>query len=520
MNTLVKILFSVIISSFIIACGGSGDNPPSNPQPILKVAPTAVVADDFSADENTSVVLDGSSSLDSDGSITSYVWAQTSGSYNVDITNTNQSIASFTAPDVNEDTSLVFELTVTDNDGQKSTASVKIDIIHENQAPIAISPTNVSAIGNNTITLNGSDSNDPDGSIVSYSWIQISGSPSVTISTPNQSNATFTAPNINTELVFELTVTDNYGATDADLLTVNIQEDTPQPPEPTNNAPTVDAGQNQSVEEQSSVNLFATYSDSDGYVVSGGWMQTGGTPVTIQNANEANATFTAPALLDNASSIQLTFTATVTDNENDSASDTVKITVNAGENANVPPTISINSPSNNGEFYEDDNITFSAVANDTEDGDLSSLITWTSSIDGNLGSGSNINSTLSIGNHSIEASIIDSGNITSTATVELIVLNGGCSVEPGQLSYTNYTISWDTIQDEDLTGFDVYYGTSENLDKSNALGSFYVDGNVTSSLFAPGDYNLTTCERTYIAVASVGSRPESTLSDIQSIVVE
>jgi len=72
MSTLVKFFFSVIISSFIIACGGGGDTPSSSPQPVLKVAPMAVVADDFSADENNLITLNGSDSNDPDGTIVSY----------------------------------------------------------------------------------------------------------------------------------------------------------------------------------------------------------------------------------------------------------------------------------------------------------------------------------------------------------------------------------------------------------------------------------------------------------------
>lgn len=64
------------------------------------------------------------------------------------------------------------------------------------------------------VTLNGSGSTDPDGSITSYTWTQTAGTP-VTLSSTTTANPTFAAPaSIAGEtLTFRLTVTDNQGAT-------------------------------------------------------------------------------------------------------------------------------------------------------------------------------------------------------------------------------------------------------------------------------------------------------------------
>lgn len=75
-----------------------------------------------------------------------------------------------------------------------------------------------------SVTLNGSASKDQDGSIVAYSWKQVSG-PGVKLTNANQAVAKFSLPKIAkypATLVFELTVTDNQAAQSSDSVTVTI----------------------------------------------------------------------------------------------------------------------------------------------------------------------------------------------------------------------------------------------------------------------------------------------------------
>ena len=74
------------------------------------------------------------------------------------------------------------------------------------------------------VTLDGSNSSDPDTGIASYLWEQTGGA-SVTLSDPTAVQPTFTAPDLGAEggaLTFQLTVTDNGGLQSTDTCVVNV----------------------------------------------------------------------------------------------------------------------------------------------------------------------------------------------------------------------------------------------------------------------------------------------------------
>jgi len=104
----------------------------------------------------------------------------------------------------------------------------------------------------------------------------------------------------------------------------------PDPP-PANQAPTANAGIDQSVDEGATVNLAGTGADSDGTIASYSWQQDSGTAVAISNSNMASASFTAPMV---AANEDLFFSLTVTDDDGATGSDTVTVTVN-----DVPPPV-------------------------------------------------------------------------------------------------------------------------------------------------------------------------------------
>ncbi len=89
--------------------------------------------------------------------------------------------------------------------------------------------------------------------------------------------------------------------------------------------------------------------------------------------------------------------------------------------SNTPPTVTITSPASGASFLQGTVVAFAGTASDQEDGTLTSRITWTSSIDGALGSGGAFSRVLSAGNHVITASVTDNRGSTSSRQVTIAV---------------------------------------------------------------------------------------------------
>ncbi len=88
------------------------------------------------------------------------------------------------------------------------------------------------------------------------------------------------------------------------------------------------------------------------------------------------------------------------------------------------PTVTITTPANGATLLFANDVVFTGTANDTIDGTLSSSIRWTSSRDGLLGTGASLKTTLSLGTHTITASVVNSGNTSGSATITVDVASG------------------------------------------------------------------------------------------------
>jgi hypothetical protein len=102
------------------------------------------------------------------------------------------------------------------NTGQSLEAGTNYD-------PIANAGADQLVLINEEVTLDGTGSSDPNNNIASYLWSQVSGT-TVSLTNANTSTATFTAPGVNADLVFELVVTDSASASDRDTVEIAVRE--------------------------------------------------------------------------------------------------------------------------------------------------------------------------------------------------------------------------------------------------------------------------------------------------------
>lgn len=114
-----------------------------------------------------------------------------------------------------------------------------------------------------------------------------------------------------------------------------------------------------------------------------------------------------------------TVTAKVSDSDGAEGSASVTIVVTS---ENSPPTVTISSPAEGATTVSGDPVSFGGSAEDVEDGDLTSSIQWSSSLDGGIGSGASLTrNDLSVGTHVITATVTDSGGAQGTQSVSITV---------------------------------------------------------------------------------------------------
>jgi predicted esterase len=283
--------------------------PPPNHAPVAKAG-----ADISITLPTNSTDLNGSASTDPDNNIVSYEWAIISGPGQYNMTNATSATAQLSAL---VQGTYVFRLVVTDAGGLSSADTMQVTVLRPpNVAPVAHAGGDFTVTLPNSINLNGSASHDPDGTIASYSWVKVSGTGATTI--VNAATATPTVVGAQPgDYVFELTVTDNEGATGTDRVTVTVL------PAPNVN-PVANAGKDSTIAVPATTAwLLGNESyDPDGTIIQYTWKFVSG-PAAAIIASPNNVM----TLVSHLTTGDYTFELIVADNKGATARDTVRMTV-------------------------------------------------------------------------------------------------------------------------------------------------------------------------------------------------
>lgn len=208
--------FALLTSlTLISACGGGGSETPAVPS---NQSPNASISVPDIVGQLAEVTLDASASSDQDGSITEYEWEQVSGT-DVTLSDTNQAVVTFSAP-AEASAQMQFRVTVTDDDGARSSSTATVTT---NTPPLADAGSDKQIVETQSVELSGSQSSDVDENVVSYNWRQLSG-PMASIASPSEETTDVVAPvvDVDTELVFELTVADEFETSSNDTVTIIV----------------------------------------------------------------------------------------------------------------------------------------------------------------------------------------------------------------------------------------------------------------------------------------------------------
>ena len=107
--------------------------------------------------------------------------------------------------------------------------------------------------------------------------------------------------------------------------------------------------------------------------------------------------------------------------------DTVSVSLirvtSSGDVAEQPPSVSILEPADGTTVASGTEVVFTGAASDFEDGDLTPEISWSSDLQGFLGSGASASVFLNDGTHAIAAAVTDSAGLTATDTITVTVSN-------------------------------------------------------------------------------------------------
>jgi len=306
--------------------------------------PTADAGPDQIVPQNIFVNLVGSGTDPEDTKL-KFQWSQKSGSEVILYQRSLEEVY-LVSPFIESDSEeLVFELKVTDSDGNFDTDEAIVTVTKQNHPPKANAGPDRRIVSDSQVTVTGIGV-DPDGDEITYSWKQISGDGVIF----NGSNAaiSFTAPHVSSgdtkRVILQLTVTDTLEQSDSDRLTLIIV--------PENNQPTVDAGPDQVIDENTIGSVFCSAFDVENDPLTYTWTSAS-SDLSIHNPSNPGTTFTSPSVV-NSKQVELTCsvsdgTFTVSDSLTVTVQNTLSLPIvaNAGPDQIVNEKVKVNLDGSN-----------------------------------------------------------------------------------------------------------------------------------------------------------------------------
>jgi hypothetical protein len=222
--------------------------------------PLASAGPDQSVFVGDTVTLDGSGSSDTDGDALAFKWSFVSrpAGSGATLSDTTAVQPSFS---VDLPGTYVAQLIV--NDGSLDSAPDTVTISTENSAPVADAGADQAAHAGETVTLDGSGSQDDDGDPLTFVWsfVSVPTGSTATLSDPTAVNPTFVADVLGIYFV-QLIVNDGKLDSSADTVSISTE----------NSAPVAEAGKRQRARVGDTVTLDGSQStDADGDPITFSW---------------------------------------------------------------------------------------------------------------------------------------------------------------------------------------------------------------------------------------------------------
>lgn len=246
-------------------------------------SPLANAGADFEINEGEQGQLNGASSSDPNGLDLSWSWKIIPDDFVPD--SPESALTSFTAPFVDSDTEYKAILTVTNSEALSAKDTVSIMVKNIIVTPVADAGPNLIMDENVTGRLDGTNSYDPQGAPLVYSWKDIDG---FGLNELDVARPSFTSPEVNVDSDFRIGLNVSNGSrSSADTMVITVKQ--------VNKKPVADAGNDKVAVSGEKVYLNGENSwDPDGDEITFFWIAPD--EITLLDPTSANPEFTAPAI--------------------------------------------------------------------------------------------------------------------------------------------------------------------------------------------------------------------------------